>query len=171
MTRSVSLITIFSMRLQIASANLWTSFCSSIPDNFTRGFLGASTSSAFYAGKLSFSLAMFSSLIYPYHSRGRGHLRKEKRHPDSECLSFVIGAPGGTRTRNPQIRSLVLYPVELRAHCSEEPCYYSPFSPVLQGKMRHSLMERMMLPVEVWISASPPSVDTGTRIVPVSLLA
>lgn len=27
-----------------------------------------------------------------------------------------FGAPGGTRTHNPQIRSLILYPVELRAH-------------------------------------------------------
>ena len=27
------------------------------------------------------------------------------------------GAPGKTRTSNPQIRSLVLYPIELRAHC------------------------------------------------------
>ncbi len=29
------------------------------------------------------------------------------------------GAPGGIRTPNPQIRSLMLYPVELRAHPSE----------------------------------------------------
>jgi hypothetical protein len=38
-----------------------------------------------------------------------------------ECLSNrfddlkKVGAPGGIRTPNPQIRSLMLYPVELRA--------------------------------------------------------
>jgi hypothetical protein len=31
------------------------------------------------------------------------------------CISIVYGAPGKTRTSNPQIRSLVLYPIELRA--------------------------------------------------------
>ena len=29
--------------------------------------------------------------------------------------AFIDGAPAGTRTPNPQVRSLVLYPVELRA--------------------------------------------------------
>ena len=30
-------------------------------------------------------------------------------------MTAVIGAPGEIRTPNPQIRSLVLYPIELRA--------------------------------------------------------
>jgi hypothetical protein len=30
-------------------------------------------------------------------------------------VNAVTGAPGKTRTSNPQIRSLVLYPIELRA--------------------------------------------------------
>jgi hypothetical protein len=30
------------------------------------------------------------------------------------------GAPGGSRTPNPQIRSLMLYPIELRVHELEE---------------------------------------------------
>ena len=42
-------------------------------------------------------------------------LRNEKA-PASLLGHIFNGAPGGTRTRNPQIRSLVLYPVELRAH-------------------------------------------------------
>ena len=34
----------------------------------------------------------------------------------SIVASLENGAPGETRTPNPQIRSLVLYPIELRAH-------------------------------------------------------
>ncbi len=43
---------------------------------------------------------------------------------------FNDGAPGGTRTHNPQIRSLILYPVELRAHSAayRQPGYYSPLA-------------------------------------------
>ncbi len=32
-----------------------------------------------------------------------------------------FGAPGGTRTPDTQVRSLVLYPAELRAHVPKEP--------------------------------------------------
>ena len=40
---------------------------------------------------------------------------ERKNRPYSKIGNQLIGAPGGTRTHNPQIRSLVLYPVELRA--------------------------------------------------------
>ena len=38
---------------------------------------------------------------------------KEDQTMAAKLLKF--GAPGGIRTPNPQIRSLVLYPIELRA--------------------------------------------------------
>ena len=39
----------------------------------------------------------------------------ELRPPLMQLLQIVSGLPGGTRTHNPQLRRLVLYPVELRA--------------------------------------------------------
>jgi hypothetical protein len=41
-----------------------------------------------------------------------------RREVALNCMANLLkfGAPGGTRTRNPQIRSLVLCPIELRAH-------------------------------------------------------
>ena len=45
-------------------------------------------------------------------------MNHEKRLDAITSSLFVSnGAPGGTRTHNPQIRSLILYPVELRAQC------------------------------------------------------
>ena len=32
------------------------------------------------------------------------------------CADWQLGAPGGIRTPDPQIRNLMLYPAELRAH-------------------------------------------------------
>ncbi len=42
------------------------------------------------------------------------------------------GAPGEVRTPNPQVRSLVLYPVELRAQTQKE-------APVMGAKMKKLL--------------------------------
>ena len=53
------------------------------------------------------------------------------------CIGFkIFGAPGGTRTHNPQIRSLVLYPIELRAHDVEffNAPYYRPYTEILQAQ-------------------------------------
>jgi hypothetical protein len=38
-----------------------------------------------------------------------------KQRPTRESVSYAVrGDPGGSRTPNPQIRSLMLYPIELR---------------------------------------------------------
>jgi hypothetical protein len=41
---------------------------------------------------------------------------------DKDLVIWVSGAPGAIRTPDPQIRSLVLYPAELRAHSVELQC-------------------------------------------------
>ena len=42
---------------------------------------------------------------------------KEKRHPVlPECHAFLSGALEATRTPDPQLRRLLLYPAELRGH-------------------------------------------------------
>jgi hypothetical protein len=52
------------------------------------------------------------------------------------------GAPGETRTPNPQIRSLVLYPIELRAHAGYfnkmALCLASPGFPAASATMRRA---------------------------------
>ena len=53
----------------------------------------------------------------------------------SDIPSEIIGdtgAPDRTRTCNPQIRSLVLYPVELRAQCFFKPVKYMLFGDFVQ---------------------------------------
>ena len=40
-------------------------------------------------------------------------------------LELPDGAPGGIRTPDTQVRSLVLYPAELRARKVDESAYYS----------------------------------------------
>jgi hypothetical protein len=39
----------------------------------------------------------------------------QKQKPQTEVCGFWFGAPGAIRTPDPQIRSLMLYPAELRA--------------------------------------------------------
>ena len=51
--------------------------------------------------------------------------------------NFFVGAPGGTRTPNPLVRSQVLYPVELRAHLMlypVEPCLLASLKLIEAGR-------------------------------------
>ena len=65
-------------------------------------------------------LAKSATYVLPFCSR---------RHPRIAKTAEIIGAPGRIRTSDPQIRSLVLYPAELRAH----PRSARAKSPVRQG--------------------------------------
>jgi hypothetical protein len=46
--------------------------------------------------------------------------------PSAISRSVTSGDPGGSRTPNPQIRSLMLYPVELRGRIRGDLCQRTP---------------------------------------------
>jgi hypothetical protein len=52
----------------------------------------------------------------------RWHPQGKTKKPANDSPAFLFGAPGEIRTPDPQVRSLVLYPAELRAqkrNCAE----------------------------------------------------
>ncbi len=63
-------------------------------------------------------------------------LINQTKNPRISRGNLTFGAPGGTRTHNPQIRSLVLYPVELRAqHRFHGLANICPFVPPINREM------------------------------------
>ena len=48
-----------------------------------------------------------------------GHSRGSRKYPDGGEVPVLLSAPGPTRTGDPQVRSLTLYPAELRAQSAE----------------------------------------------------
>jgi hypothetical protein len=51
--------------------------------------------------------------------RGESTGNKKGQRVEPVDLFAIPGAPGRIRTSDPQVRSLVLYPAELRARCAE----------------------------------------------------
>src|SRR5688500_11564846 len=71
--------------------------------------------------------------------------RKHIRPPNGTAL--CVGAPGRIRTSDPQIRSLVLYPAELRAlgsgaHRQVPRAWQSPAPPMLRQPFEQLVVER-----------------------------
>src|SRR5690606_19149314 len=64
--------------------------------------------------------------------------KQKGQQPRSRWPScFFHGAPGRIRTSDPQVRSLVLYPAELRAHCAE--------AELCPDGLRPSIVQRVQL--------------------------
>jgi hypothetical protein len=64
-----------------------------------------------------------------------------KRRKPPEARRAKGGAPGRTRTSNPQIRSLMLYPIELRVHMGIKGAHAS--KPLAKYKQIHRIALKM----------------------------
>ena len=84
------------------------------------------------------------------------------------------GAPGKTRTSNPQIRSLVLYPIELRAPqrsggVTEPPPTGKGLSCFLAGKSKNGLKNPHAASLSNSRSSDSPITDVPTLAVPTAI--